>query len=262
MSTPEKESKHEPEQGRECKPTPPSDRPDPLSERPAPCPGQKWRFGHMQETAEKTFERVQAGDECFCKADDSGDWFKVLIGNYPPIPDDPKTRSRIPALSNLGLYFWYIPPWYNDTQTPHKEDEAYFVVDGCGELSVSGRKQKVSKGDLLFVPRSVPHRFFTPFGKGLTLLIIFSPAYTGGPDPCPLPDPTGGPDPCPLPDPKDEDDRCCSKAPCRDTEPEEEDKSKARCCPPSPCRDRDYEAESRKRIDKWVAAYRKKSAGS
>ena len=170
-----------------CEPSEPELlKPDRLSERPAPSPGQKWSFAEMQRAAVKTFQQVEDGKMCYHTANEGDDWFKVLMGNYPPDPpSESGSPSKIPVLPNLGLYFWYIPPWYNDEQTPHKEDEAYFVVDGRGLLCVNGKTQKVSKGDLVFVPRSAPHKFFTPFGEGLTLLIIFSPVYTGGPNPNP-----------------------------------------------------------------------------
>ena len=161
----------------ECKPSTRKQlEPDPLSERPAPQPGQIWRLAEMQHNALETLKGVQNGDVCFYSADESEDWFRTLIGNYPP------GDSRIPVLPNLGLYFWYIPPLYNDTQTPHKEDEAYLVLDGRGQVCVSGKeKREVRKGDLIFVPRSAPHKFFTPYkDEGLALLIIFSPVYSGG----------------------------------------------------------------------------------
>lgn len=167
---------------RECKKsTPESMEPDPLSERPAPQPGQIWRLSEMQCAALETFKGVERGDICFHDADTSDDWFRVLIGNYPP------GDSKIPVLPNLGLYFWYIPPLYDDTQTPHKEDEAYFVLGGRGQICVAGQeKREVRKGDLVFVPRCAPHKFFTPYeGEGLALLIIFSPVYSGGVDPDP-----------------------------------------------------------------------------
>ena len=118
---------------------------------------------------------MRAGETCYYEADRGEKWFKTLIGHYPAEAG----RTQAPALANLGLYFWYIAPWYDDKQLPHKEDEAYFVVAGQGRLCVSGVTRDVCEGDLVFVPRCTPHKFFTPYGEGLTLLIIFSPAYTG-----------------------------------------------------------------------------------
>lgn len=165
----------------ECKPSDPEVlNPDPISQRPAPRPGQKWSFAELQQGAAEAWRKVEAGEVCYHTVDEGNDWFRVLLGNYPPNEKSPTGECKIPVLPGLGLYFWFIPPWYDDEQTPHKEDEAYFVVDGRGRLRVSGETQEVSKGDLVFVPRSAPHKFFTPYGESLTLLIIFSPTYSGG----------------------------------------------------------------------------------
>ena len=165
----------------ECKPQEPQVLvPDPISRRPAPRPGQKWSFSELQGRAEDAWRKVEAGDACYHTVDAGEDWFRVLLGNFPPDPKSATGECKIPVLPGLGLYFWFIPPWYDDEQTPHKEDEAYFVVDGRGRLRVSGETQDVAKGDLVFVPRSAPHKFFTPYGESLTLLIIFSPTYSGG----------------------------------------------------------------------------------
>lgn len=232
----------EPKPERECKkpattPVPP----DPLSQRPAPRPGQRWSFSQMQDTAHQTLERVEKGEACFYAVDASEDWFRVLVGNYPPDPVSPTGTSKIPALPNLGLYFWYIPPWYDDTQAAHKEDEAYFVFAGRGQLCVSGQMREMNPGDLVFVPRSTPHRFFTPYEEGLTLLIIFSPAYSGGVHPAPPEDRCR--------------DRDKKKCPDRDDE-------KCLDWDDGRCRDRDYERKSRAHVERWIKKYKQGSNDS
>ena len=44
---------------------------------------------------------------------------------------------RVPSLS-MGLYV--LPAGGNDSQTPHNEDEVYYVVSGRAVLQVRGRR--------------------------------------------------------------------------------------------------------------------------
>ena len=50
---------------------------------------------------------------------------------------------RVPAL-NVGLYV--LPAGSIDYQTPHEEDEVYYVVDGLGVFTVEGADRTVQKG--------------------------------------------------------------------------------------------------------------------
>ena len=62
-----------------------------------------------------------------------------------------------------------------DKQTPHSEDEIYFVVSGHGRFGAAGRDTEVSAGDLLFVPAHEAHQFHH-IDQDLELLVIFGPA--------------------------------------------------------------------------------------
>jgi mannose-6-phosphate isomerase-like protein (cupin superfamily) len=46
-----------------------------------------------------------------------------------------------------------------DDQTPHKRDEAYVVLRGDGEFVCEAGRQRFAKGDFIFAPAGVPHRF-------------------------------------------------------------------------------------------------------
>jgi len=62
-----------------------------------------------------------------------------------------------------------------DSQTPHSEDEIYFVVSGHGRFGAAGRDTEVSPGDVLFVPAREAHRFHD-IDEDLELLVVFGPA--------------------------------------------------------------------------------------
>ena len=79
---------------------------------------------------------------------------------------------RVPALS-LGLYV--LAAGATDLQSPHAEDEIYYVAEGRGQLHVAGEDREVGAGDILFVAASDTHRFHS-ITEDLKLLVFFAPA--------------------------------------------------------------------------------------
>ncbi len=63
-----------------------------------------------------------------------------------------------------------------DTQTPHDNDEVYFIISGNGFLKINNKDYKVSKNKLFFVEKNMKH-FFYGNTKELRVLYFF-----GGPD--------------------------------------------------------------------------------
>jgi mannose-6-phosphate isomerase-like protein (cupin superfamily) len=64
-----------------------------------------------------------------------------------------------------------------DRQTPHAEDEIYYVLAGRAELEVEGKRQAVEPGSIAFVTKHVEHRF-VDIVEDLELLVIFAPPET------------------------------------------------------------------------------------
>ena len=79
---------------------------------------------------------------------------------------------RVPDLS-AGLY--RLEAGASDPQSPHTEDELYFVVAGRGKITVSDETRPVAPGTLVFVPALAPHRFHD-IAVTLELLVVFGPA--------------------------------------------------------------------------------------
>jgi mannose-6-phosphate isomerase-like protein (cupin superfamily) len=79
---------------------------------------------------------------------------------------------RVPDLS-AGVY--RLAAGAEDPQTPHEEDEVYFVVRGSATLRVAGRDLPASEGTLLYVPARAEHRFHS-IREDLELLVVFAPA--------------------------------------------------------------------------------------
>lgn len=79
---------------------------------------------------------------------------------------------RVPDLS-AGLYV--LEPGATDPQSPHTEDELYYIVSGQGWVTVGDERREVTAGSLVFVAATVPHHFHD-VRERLEILVVFSPA--------------------------------------------------------------------------------------
>ncbi len=82
---------------------------------------------------------------------------------------------RVPQLS-CGLY--RLKAGAKDLQSPHDEDEVYFVIEGRGRLRVGDDEHAVERGSVLYVRASEEHSFFE-IEEDMTLLVYFA---SGGPE--------------------------------------------------------------------------------
>lgn len=79
---------------------------------------------------------------------------------------------RLPAMS-AGMYV--LSAGATDQQSPHQEDEIYYVVRGKAKVRLGGEQRSVGQGDVIFVEKMLEHRFFE-ITEELVLLVIFAPA--------------------------------------------------------------------------------------
>ena len=63
------------------------------------------------------------------------------------------------ALAHGTMSVEYYAPVGHDPQTPHEQDEVYFVHRGTGEMVIEAERYPFKEGDCLFVPANVEHRF-------------------------------------------------------------------------------------------------------
>lgn len=82
---------------------------------------------------------------------------------------------RVPAMS-AGIYV--LPAGGTDLQSPHHEDEMYYVVRGQARMRAGSEDHAVSDGSIIFVAAGVEHRFYE-ITEELTVLVFFAPAETG-----------------------------------------------------------------------------------
>jgi mannose-6-phosphate isomerase-like protein (cupin superfamily) len=69
----------------------------------------------------------------------------------------------------------YFAPQQVDTQTPHKQDEIYIIVKGHGRFCIDGERTTCKKGDILFVPAGMEHRFENFSDDFATWVIFYGP---------------------------------------------------------------------------------------
>ena len=65
----------------------------------------------------------------------------------------------------------FVPPHVHPEQ-----DEYIYVLDGRIDLLLDGRKNAAATGDLVRMPRGIPHAFFNNSGKPATALFWAAPA--------------------------------------------------------------------------------------
>ena len=79
---------------------------------------------------------------------------------------------KVPDLS-MGLYI--LPAGGVDPQSPHTEDEVYYVVSGKAQIQVADENCAVQAGSIVYVAKNVEHRFHS-IEEELTVLVFFAPA--------------------------------------------------------------------------------------
>jgi len=79
---------------------------------------------------------------------------------------------KVPDLS-MGLYV--LPTGGKDPQSPHTEDEVYYVVSGRARILVADEEREVQAGSIVYVAKNVAHHFHS-IEEDLTVLVFFAPA--------------------------------------------------------------------------------------
>ena len=79
---------------------------------------------------------------------------------------------KVPDIS-MGLYI--LPASGVDPQSPHMEDEVYYVVSGRAQIKVADEDRTVQAGSIVYVAKKVEHRFHSIEAE-LTVIVFFAPA--------------------------------------------------------------------------------------
>ena len=76
------------------------------------------------------------------------------------------------VLQNGTMSVEYFAPQKTDTQSPHKQDELYIIIEGSSDFYRNNAIVKCKKGDVLFVPAKMEHRFIN-FSEDFATWVIF-----------------------------------------------------------------------------------------
>src|SRR5689334_12638652 len=79
---------------------------------------------------------------------------------------------KVPDLRS-GLYV--LRAGGTDPQSPHTEDEFYYVVIVKAQILVAEENRDVQAGSIIYVQKNVAHRFHS-VEEELTVLVFFAPA--------------------------------------------------------------------------------------
>ncbi len=65
----------------------------------------------------------------------------------------------VSAFAHGTMSVEFYEPIGNDPQTPHRQDELYFIHSGSGDFIMAGERYTFQSGAVFFVPAGFDHRF-------------------------------------------------------------------------------------------------------
>jgi len=90
----------------------------------------------------------------------------------------PKRHLEFIRVSAFSVGIYVLDSGATDLQTPHSEDEVYYVVGGHAKMRTGSEGDfnsfDVSPGTIIFVPASVHHSFYD-ISERLAVLVFFGP---------------------------------------------------------------------------------------
>jgi mannose-6-phosphate isomerase-like protein (cupin superfamily) len=90
----------------------------------------------------------------------------------PATPAWPQGEAFAVALAHGSMSVELYAPRGHDPQTPHSQDELYFIHAGTGEFVVAGVRRPFAPGDVFFVAARVEHRF-EDFSADFATWVVF-----------------------------------------------------------------------------------------
>jgi mannose-6-phosphate isomerase-like protein (cupin superfamily) len=100
--------------------------------------------------------------------------FNDLIAQLPKAANDawPAGVPFVHALTHGTMSVELFAPNELDRQSPHEQDELYFVQRGSGTLTIDNDAHACKQGDAFFVRAGQTHRF-SDFSKDFVTWVVF-----------------------------------------------------------------------------------------
>ena len=84
-----------------------------------------------------------------------------------------KSEKRfVEVMQDEKMAVEYFAPKKIDEQQPHKQDEIYIIASGNSDFYRNGETINCKKGDVIFVPAKMEHRFIN-FSDDFATWVIF-----------------------------------------------------------------------------------------
>ena len=87
-----------------------------------------------------------------------------------------KLYRQFMSCGTLSVGLYRLAAGADDPQSPHAEDEVYYIVAGRARLTAGDEDIAVAPGSTIFVAREVPHRFHS-IEETLSVLVFFAPEH-------------------------------------------------------------------------------------
>ncbi len=83
-----------------------------------------------------------------------------------------ETNRFVKVMENKSMSVEYFAPKNIDTQSPHAQDELYIIIEGTSDFFRDGETIQCKKGDVIFVPAKMEHRFIN-FSEDFATWVVF-----------------------------------------------------------------------------------------
>ncbi len=83
-----------------------------------------------------------------------------------------ETNRFVKVIENKTMSVEYFAPKNIDTQSPHQQDELYIIIEGTSDFFRDGETIQCKKGDVIFVPAKMEHRFIN-FSEDFATWVVF-----------------------------------------------------------------------------------------
>ena len=93
----------------------------------------------------------------------------------PPSARYPQGAPFVTVMAGGTMSVEVFAPRGVDLQTPHTQDELYFVYAGTGEIVINGQRFDAAAGDAFFVAAQVEHRFENFSEDFVTWVVFYGP---------------------------------------------------------------------------------------
>ena len=93
----------------------------------------------------------------------------------PPTVRYPQGAPSATVMAGGTMRVEVFAPQGVDVQTPHAQDELYFVHSGTSDIVINGQRFAAAAGDAFFVAAQVDHRFENFSKDFVTWVVLYGP---------------------------------------------------------------------------------------